>query len=147
MELTHDDAAPAGGRHRAVVSPPHHHQNPYGLRSGTPHPSCPDGAKSHEQNAYLAKHCIVCKQYLPDPKSLKQHLRKKHPATAVPEAAQAVVQQMLTIAAGKCQHCQRKVISCYCLRSRVSSLLCAPSHQAWPTSRSSAAFVLLQCCP
>ena len=39
-----------------------------------------------EQRKYLAKHCVICKQYMPDPTSLKQHIRRKHPHIQIEEA-------------------------------------------------------------
>ena len=79
-----------------------------------------------KQNKYLAEHCIICKQYLPDSKSLKQHLRKKHPATTVPEAV--LVQTNV-------EYCCRKVstlsktgkeqgLPCHCLCGNLSNLPC-----------------------
>ena len=39
-----------------------------------------------EQCKYLAKHCVVCKQFMPDPTSLKQHIRRKQPEIQIEEA-------------------------------------------------------------
>ena len=53
------------------------------------------------QCGYLAKHCVVCKQYMPDPVSLKQHIREK---LLVPQC-----KLLVRVEAGKCLLCRREV--------------------------------------
>ena len=54
--------------------------------------------------------CVICKQFLPDPKSLKQHLRKKHPDVQITEAMLKPTRKKLShITQGKCTNCFREV--------------------------------------
>ena len=62
------------------------------------------------QCSYLAKHCVVCKQYMPDPVSLKQHIRRKHPEIPIEETLLIPQCKLLVkVAAGKCLLCDRTV--------------------------------------
>ena len=75
--------------------------------------AAPDGTDlTPEQRQYLAKHCVFCKQYLPDPKSLKQHLKRKHPHVNVTEAALKPNCKLMTqIRQGRCYNCDRDVVA------------------------------------
>ena len=62
------------------------------------------------QCSYLAKHCVVCKQYMPDPVSLKQHIRRKHPEIPIEETLLIPQCKLLVkVEAGKCLLCDRTV--------------------------------------
>ena len=61
-----------------------------------------------EQRKYLAKHCVICKQYMPDPTSLKQHIRRKHPHIQIEEAVvQSQCRQLISVEQGKCLFCDK----------------------------------------
>ena len=63
-----------------------------------------------EQRQYLAKHCVVCKQYMPDPTSLKQHIRRKHPHIQIEQAAiQSRCRQLIRVEQGKCLFCDKSI--------------------------------------
>ena len=63
-----------------------------------------------EQRQYLAKHCVVCKQYMPDPTSLKQHIRRKHPHIQIEQAAiQSRCRQLIRVEQGKCLFCDKGI--------------------------------------
>ena len=62
------------------------------------------------QCSYLAKHCVVCKQYMPDPVSLKQHIRRKHPEIPIEEKLLVPQCKLLVrVEAGQCLLCRREV--------------------------------------
>ena len=63
-----------------------------------------------EQRKYLAKHCVICKQYMPDPTSLKQHIRRKHPHIRIEEAViQSQCRQLISVEQGKCLFCDKGI--------------------------------------
>ena len=74
-------------------------------------PAVPESTElTRDQRQFLAKHCVICKQYLPDPKSFKQRIKKKRPSVRVTEAdLKPNCKRIIQVKQGKCSHCERDV--------------------------------------
>ena len=58
----------------------------------------------------LSKHCVVFKQYMPDPVSLKQHIRRRRPDIPIEEKLLLPQRKLLVkVDKGKCLLCDRAV--------------------------------------